>query len=472
MDFGTPFDQQGLLQNRAAYVARIQELIALFRSSPSGLNSWSQMYDRDGVARYVINISHSAQKKRVISDTHVTFGDALQAVADEVLGRNGVRVGFTLDPWEQTSPDRINVTPGSSPTTKPAFLGLQGFLTGARFWHIAKDFACQDKANRVHTDYVNGEPRYSVYANEHDLVMKQIADGKKDFLRSWINSGVPVFLDVDPGYDATKLWGEKVYEPLCSGNDRPGMLADTGRTGSPVFDRWRNVQSEFKGQGVKGIVFNSWNGYTEGMVAQDTIEHNTVERRWLTDLLRADPRLCDHYYYSSGTVRYHVYGAICMKYVERDVGGEYGVLGPPIGDAGPSALPGIAQQPFTQGRVYWDGSKPTEVHGAIFRKYEQMGLEAKYGYPTTDQKPIPYNTFRAYSDFYGGGSIYYSEFGTYAMYGAINQYYVNNLDRGAIRCGAVRGDAQAVGAAAYQQLERGRIYWNWPGRGSTFDDCP
>ena len=41
-------------------------------------------------------------------------------------------------------------------------------------------------------------------------------------------------------------------------------------------DRWRNALSKLKGRGIKGITFNSWNGYTEGMVAVSTYEHGST----------------------------------------------------------------------------------------------------------------------------------------------------------------------------------------------------
>lgn len=46
-------------------------------------------------------------------------------------------------------------------------------------------------------------------------------------------------------------------------------------------DRWRNWLSQLKGPGVKGIVFDTWNGYTEGYAAAPTREHgDTVYLTW------------------------------------------------------------------------------------------------------------------------------------------------------------------------------------------------
>jgi hypothetical protein len=55
-------------------------------------------------------------------------------------------------------------------------------------------------------------------------------------------------------------------------------------------DRWRNWLSELKSSGIKGIVMDTWNGYTEGYAAVPSREHGAIVYNWLTDLLEPDPR--------------------------------------------------------------------------------------------------------------------------------------------------------------------------------------
>lgn len=481
----TTFDQQGLLVNTQAWLDRVIEIVDLLLVNPSAPGNWAQIYDRNGVPRYAINISHSAQRRVAGTETDQSVAYALSLIESAVYQQRGVRIGFTFDTWLDNedcsnmvaNPCYVNVRPGTAPTTRDYMLGIQGFGTELQFFGAAKAYACADKSNRVQGYVVNGVTKYQTNANAYPSVVKQISDGKKSFLKSWIDSGVPVYLDVSPGYDGTKVFApSNPISDICTTTDPGVLLGDTGRTGSPVFDRWRNAQAEFKGHGVKGVVFNSWNGYTEGMVAEDTIEHGDVERRWLTDFLQADPRLCDVYHYANGVRDYHVFGSICVKYGESAIGGEYGTLGPPVGNAVAStSLSGIYYQPFTQGRIYWNGSKATEVHGAIYNVFAQRGYEGGYGYPTTDELPTPYASFvgtpwlRRYNDFTGGGSIYYNEYGTYAVWGAINQRYIaDGRDLGS--CGAPLSNEYSYGGGGRLDLERGRIEW-YPSTGTRVY-CP
>ena len=70
---------------------------------------------------------------------------------------------------------------------------------------------------------------------------------KRSFLQGWIDQGIPVFLDVAPGYDARHVF---------KGSPRWGHT-----------DQWRNALSQLRSLRIKGIAFNCWYGYTEGMVA-------------------------------------------------------------------------------------------------------------------------------------------------------------------------------------------------------------
>ena len=43
---------------------------------------------------------------------------------------------------------------------------------------------------------------------------------------------------------------------------------------------------------ISGIVFNTWNGYTEGYAAVPTREYGDVNHAWLKRLFAVDPRNC------------------------------------------------------------------------------------------------------------------------------------------------------------------------------------
>jgi hypothetical protein len=69
-------------------------------------------------------------------------------------------------------------------------------------------------------------------------------------------------LGVSSGFDGRIIW------PHCAVG-----AAFWGHNTDYVDDRWRNWLSELKGTKIKGIVFDTWNGYTEGYAAVPSREH-------------------------------------------------------------------------------------------------------------------------------------------------------------------------------------------------------
>lgn len=74
--------------------------------------------------------------------------------------------------------------------------------------------------------------------------------------------------------------------------DSPGSFWGDNFGGTD--DRWPNWMSELKNPGIKGIVMDTWNGYTEGYAAVPPREHGVAVYNWLADLLEPDPRACSH----------------------------------------------------------------------------------------------------------------------------------------------------------------------------------
>jgi hypothetical protein len=70
-------------------------------------------------------------------------------------------------------------------------------------------------------------------------------------------------MDVTPGYDNSIVF--------------PKTKLKYGYT-----QKWRDAQSELVARyGTAGMVYNSWNGYTEGMAAMPTKERKDVDFQWL-----------------------------------------------------------------------------------------------------------------------------------------------------------------------------------------------
>jgi hypothetical protein len=88
---------------------------------------------------------------------------------------------------------------------------------------------------------------------------------KDGYLTDWRVNGMPVVMDAAPGYDAHIVFpGSRVY----------------GNTNS-----WRTGIENMWHQDYAGIVYNSWNGYTEGMVAvPSTPPHGDANFIWIAKL--------------------------------------------------------------------------------------------------------------------------------------------------------------------------------------------
>jgi hypothetical protein len=90
---------------------------------------------------------------------------------------------------------------------------------------------------------------------------------KRDYLDDWLAEGLPVIMDVSPGYDAHLVFPYSVKY----GNN----------------DYWRNSLKVLWSIDFKGMVFNTWNGYTEGYAAPATLEYGDSNYIWLRSLFRA-----------------------------------------------------------------------------------------------------------------------------------------------------------------------------------------
>jgi hypothetical protein len=198
-----------------------------------------------------------------------------------------------------------------------------------------------------------------------------LIDWKAAALRDWVATGVPVIYDVSSGYD-----GRLVF--------RGGGTFFWGDNADYTDDRWRNALSQFKGNGIAGITFNTWNGYTEGFAAVPTVEHGTTIYNWLTDLYEPDPRVCSHMHYANGQRTHRAFGAICEKWVS--LGGDRGLLGPPT--SGEQASARGRGSHFARGSIFWSGGTGAhEVHGLIRDAYGESRWDAGcLGLPTSDEE--------------------------------------------------------------------------------------
>jgi hypothetical protein len=328
-------------------------------------NRWAQLYDRDGTPRYAIQIIHtySNHVPSAVGGKSVdqVFADSLQTVADEIEGSDQIKIGFTLDvipgPPGTYTPGPRNAGPFLE--CVPAVLGIQGF-------------ASEVFSGKIHWSKSGRPP---IDNNKSDLY--SIVDWKAQALHDWVVTGVPVIYDVSSGFDGRFIWKDK-------------GTAFWGDNLEYTDDRWRNALSQFKGNGIKGITFNTWNGYTEGYAATKTLEHGLTIYNWLQDLYQPDPRDCSHMQYAEFPNHVHravfrVFGAICEHW--RALGGDRGFLGAPTSVEMDGARG--RKQSFKGGKMYWsDATDAHAVHDLILKAYLNVHAEGGcLGLPITDELP-------------------------------------------------------------------------------------
>jgi uncharacterized protein with LGFP repeats len=204
-----------------------------------------------------------------------------------------------------------------------------------------------------------------------------------------------VIYDVSSGFDGRFVW-------------KALGTAFWGDNFDYTEDRWRNALSQFKGNGIVGITFNTWKGYTEGYAATPTKEHGVTITNWVKDLYDADPRDCSHMEYLNGVATHRVFGSICEKWVS--LGGDREFLGSPLSDEAPSKKGRIST--FSGGVILWSGpTQAHEVHGLIRDSYAREGLDAGcLGLPISDEEAAQ-----------GGGRISRFEHGIIAWKPGDNQ---------------------------------------------------
>jgi hypothetical protein len=209
---------------------------------PEWARQWAQVYDRNLESRYAVSIIH-ASSNRLTPGNDKGFAAGFTLLADAVYQSTGVKVGFFIDPLPPNSnaPGVFRPSPqktGPELAQADAILGIQSFIP--EIW-------------------VSSTP------NTADLIA-----WKQDFSRQWSETGIPFLMDISPGYDAHIVF--------------PGSIR-YGYT-SQWLDSLSAMVSTF---GQDGLIFNSWNGYTEGLVVVPSLEYGDQFYRWLQSACESLP---------------------------------------------------------------------------------------------------------------------------------------------------------------------------------------
>jgi hypothetical protein len=353
-----PVDEQGNVA--PGLVERVGDMVALFRGR---MRLWAQMYDRDGVRRYAVNIIHASsnQIRQIAGDSSDddAFARAFDVVAEQILDRFGVRVGFTLDAVQGQPYSATPAESGTALERTSSVLGIQGFEPEVWSGVIKSGPPCTALS-------ASCKP----YDNNADN-LGPIVDWKREDMRAWVGTGVPVVLAVSNGMDGRYVWAKNGV----------GFWGDNH---DYTDDRFRNWVSELKGGGTRGIVFDTWNGYTEGYAAVPSKQHAETVYSWLGDLLKPDPRKCSHVHYENGVATERVYGAICTKWVRLGGDRRFGApVSPEV-----ATHRGRVTHFAGGGSIFWSrATHAHEVHGAIAATYIEAGADAScLGLPTQDEE--------------------------------------------------------------------------------------
>ena len=221
-------------------VSQIVNLIERYLQNPQHpewASRWALVWDQYHQSRYAVTLIH-ASSNRLTSTAHASYAQGFDLIADEVFNQTGVRIGFFIDPLppnsnapgifkpipESTGPELLNTD---------SILGIQSFIP--EIWHP-------------------GAPSEA-----------QLIAYKDNYSQRWSQTGLPFLMDVSPGYDAHIIW----QNAIVYGFSLTWQISLT------------QMVVDF---GADGLVYNSWNGYTEGMAAVPTFEYFDQFYIWLQTL--------------------------------------------------------------------------------------------------------------------------------------------------------------------------------------------
>lgn len=221
------------------FITILEDLIDRYILNPENEQwpgKWARVYDQEGTERYLFSIIHVASDQPGI--THQQFAEGFDRVANAVYDDTGIRIGFALDclpPDATYAPGVLKPIPettGNYMADQLSVLAIQCFIP--EIWLGIDD-------------------------------IDSLLNWKESFTSRWISTGIPVILDVSSGYDANILFPT-----------------------SPVYGNnsaWRTGQSQIISNiNPDGLSFNSWNGYTEGLVAVSTLEYGDSTYTWICNV--------------------------------------------------------------------------------------------------------------------------------------------------------------------------------------------
>jgi hypothetical protein len=217
-------------------VSQIINLIDRYLKNPSHpewADKWARVYNRDGQPRHAVAIIH-ASSDRLTAKDDAAYADGFDSMAEVVFKQTGINVGFFIDALPRGTYAPGVFTPSSQTTApylenKTSILGIMCFI-----------------------------PEIWVGTSDEGI----LTYWKRLFSDSWAATGIPFLMDVSPGYDAHIVFpGSALY----------GLNITWTKALTEMVDDF----------GQDGLVYNSWNGYTEGMAAVELEGFGDYFYNWL-----------------------------------------------------------------------------------------------------------------------------------------------------------------------------------------------
>ncbi|MGN6693061.1 MAG: LGFP repeat-containing protein, partial [Aquihabitans sp.] len=143
----------------------------------------------------------------------------------------------------------------------------------------------------------------------------------------------------------------------------------------------------------------------------------------------------------------------------ESVGGVHGVLGYPTRAVTTSGDKKSRYQNYTGGRIYVQGDRVVEIHGAVFTKHESIqGVYGPLGYPISDLNSA--GDGRGKGQWFEKGFIWYTAtVGAHGLWGKVNDRHLANGNvKGYLRYPTSEPMPVGDGRGTYATFERGNIY--------------
>jgi len=262
-DFSDEFPRTMTGELAPGLISQIKDLIAIYLQHPRDQrwpSKWAQVYDKNGQPRYAVVIVQAASKT-IGSQEDEAFANGFKEVADKIYQETGVKIGFFIDPIPRDPdptatfrcPDIINPVSTYDASFKPDPIKTGPYLRQ------------QDSILGIHAyspeGWIDGRPGVGKKVNKcFKLAWKKV------WSQQWLDTGIPFLQDVTPGYDGHLLFKDDPSRLLIWGNDA----------------EWRTeLLTLVQTKGRKGMVYNSWNGYCEGLAGMATAEYGQTNVEWI-----------------------------------------------------------------------------------------------------------------------------------------------------------------------------------------------